>query len=451
MKYYLLTLLTAVLFYFGSLKLGFSQDDFYFLLISSADNLTEVLSFFSPWHQQGFPFYRPLGTQLYFWVFQQQAFYMHLFMLLLHAGSGLLVYQLAKKLVKDSRLALMVGVSYTAAAAHFLSLYYIAATQQLFSAFFAFLSLNLFVRKKPKAAAFALAFGLLSKESAIVVPAIAFLLYFFHLKGSLKLPKLLSAFSPYLLCTIFYLLLRFSGGLTVQSEYHPVIGFSLISSLRWYYLFTFNAPEVLLNYSGIQLFVNYWRFVHDLGLAALINALSSLLLAFTTLFILIRSLIKNSPLTRFQILMYFQWWLLGIFLIIWFPDHRYPHYLDLSLPALLIPLYFGLKKFWRYLAFILFLVGAYTGLELSVTTHWTVGRAKMTDSALTYFQTHNLCQHDSLYFVGDPAARELSYTLSLENGPQVICQKPSLEVYYQGVTEIPLNPTVTIDAKELVN
>lgn len=449
LKSFFLFAFFSLLFYGASLRFGFSQDDFYFLKISDGHSLLDVLKFFSPWHQQGFPFYRPLGTQLYFYLFKSfweplAPLAMHIFMLIVQAFSGYQVFLLSQKLVKDRTVPYLVGLSYTAGAAHFLSLFYIAATQQLLMAGFSLLSLNRFLTKRSRAAAIFLALALLSKESAIVVPAIAFLLYFFHQKGSLRLKKLFPVFTPYLVIVACYLLLRYLSGITVQAEYHPVLNLSLVSSLRWYYLFTFNAPELLLNYAGSNLFVNYFRFIKDFGYLAIANSLSSLILAFVTLGILIRALSKR------ELLLYFQWWLLGIVLVIAFPWHRYPHYLDLALPALLIPLYLSLKGNWRYLLFGLYLVGAGSGIALSISTHWTTGRAQMAGRATAYFDSHNLCQHDSIYFVGDPAARELSYTLSLENGPQVICARPELKVYYQGVTDPPPAPAVTVDARELV-
>lgn len=239
MKYYLVFLLTTAVFYGSSVLYGFSQDDFYFLLISRADSFLDILKFFSPWHQQGFPFYRPLGTQLYFWLFQNSSQAMHVFMLVVQSFSGYLVYRLIRKLSHDRALPWLVSISYTAAAAHFLSLFYIAATQQLLAAMFSFLSLNAFLSINHRSSFIAklrpaiwLALALLSKESAVMVPAIAFLLYVFHQQGSLKLSKLVPVFTPYVLCTISYILLRYFGGLVIQSEYHPVIGPSLVSTDR---------------------------------------------------------------------------------------------------------------------------------------------------------------------------------------------------------------------------
>lgn len=458
---YLLILLSVILVYGSSLAYGFSQDDFFFLVLSRASSLSDFFSFFSPWHQAGFPFFRPLGTQVYFSVFVKlfelagAPRAMHVFMFLVQAGSGYLVYRLLTRLKLVSPLPLMASLLYATSSVHFLSLYYLAATQQLLATFFALLSLNLFVYKRPWPAALALVPALLSKETALVTPALAFLLTQLDRSHYLKLHelrRLLVRFLPYVVIILSYLALRFGAGLTVQSEYHPVVGVSTISTLRWYYLFGYTAPELLLNYSGINLFVNFWRFVGDFGYPALFSTLTTLVLSLTSLVIAIRSLLTNRPLSRLRLSAYILWFVVSIILILFYPDHRYPHYLDLGLIPLLLIVLEGLPSRLRLFAFLLYLVGSVASITLSVNTHWTTGRAKMAERAVSYFATHALCAYDSIYFVGEPAARELSYTLSIENGPHALCYPTSSpRVYYQGVTETPVDPAITIDASLITN
>lgn len=59
-----------LLIYHGALDNYFFQDNFYFLRLSRAENFLDFFKFFSPWHQQGFPAYRPLGTKVYFFFGQ---------------------------------------------------------------------------------------------------------------------------------------------------------------------------------------------------------------------------------------------------------------------------------------------------------------------------------------------------------------------------------------------
>jgi hypothetical protein len=74
-------------------------------------------------------------------------------------------------------------------------------------------------------------------------------------------------------------------------------------------------------------------------------------------------------------------------------------------------------------------------INLSEMTHWTVKRAEMSTSAIQIIEERGSCNSKVWYVTGSSdSAKQLSYTLSLENGPRVICNNPSLQVYYQGVS-----------------
>ncbi len=433
-KIWLLIFIATSLAYFGSLKYGFSQDDYFFLFISKAESIGEVLQFFSPWHQQGFPFFRPLGTQLYYFLFNQNPFFMHIFMLLLQSLNGYLVYKLVSKLFKESHLtSTMIGILYAISSVHFLSLFYIAATQQLLSATFGLLSLNAFVSKKYLHSALYLIPGILSKESALVVPGIASLIYLYD---SSKLSfswikKYLLAILPYVVVIALYLGLRLSAGIHIQSEYQPVFGPSLLSTIRWYLLFGYGAPEDLLRYGLSGMSIRLGQFVTDFGYLGWISLISTGI-GFTYFVIrVLSSLIKGDWSSKKKTLILLSWFILGIILIVWYPDHRYPHYLDLSLIPLLYLVIGGTPTKLKYFIFSVLVVASFSSIMLSVGSHWTTGRAKIVESALSAYAWGDICSKDNIAFVGEGTKPlELSYALSLGNGPRVICDKSSLSVYY---------------------
>lgn len=431
----------VLVFYGASLKYGFSQDDYYFLLISQADSIGDIINFFSPWAQEGFPFYRPLGTQVYFYFsvlaagLERAPILMHALMLAVHTGSAFLAYTLTKKLTRDPALSVWVGVLYGSAAAHFLSLFYIAATQQLLAAFFGLLSLNFFCDKKKWRAAGALLLALLCKENAILVPVVASLLYQFSglYPPKLRMKKLLSDFLPYIAVGLFYVGFRMAAGISVQSEYTPVIGPSLISTLRWYFMFGYGSPEVLMNYAVPGLFINFWRYIRDFGFVGGISSVSTIILSLFAVYILIKSMSAGKPLTRNQVMLYVLWWIVSIALIVWYPDHRYPHYLDIGLIPLLLIIMQPVKGYVRTAVGVLLLVASYTGITVSIRSHWTVKRAEAAEIMAESIEK-NGCRADSLLLAGtgrQPA--EMSYALSLANGPRVICGKPDMSVYYGSI------------------
>lgn len=443
--YPFLIVLATVLFYGSSLRYGFSQDDFYFLLISQADNLGDILKFFSPWHQQGFPFFRPIGTQLYYYSataiagFKNAPYLMHVFMLVLQAANGYLAYALTGKLTGSKGVARWVGILYVTAGAQFLSLYYIAATQQLLAAFLGLLSLNFLLSRKFNIGALFFALALLSKENAIVIPVIGALLY--QLTDSIEKTSkktflnFVHIFTPSAVVVFAYLLLRFSAGMQVQSEYHPVIGPSLISTLRWYYLFAVGAPEQLISYGLPGMFINFWRFIRDFGWLAAVSAVTTVLLSLILLVVSARGLLNRGPVKRFEVVTYYLWWLLGIGLIIWFPDHRYPHYLDIGLLPLLILLVSSFKKDWAKLTVSgLMLISSWACIQISLQSHWTVKRAEIAERAVSAILTSDSCQQGAVTFAGPGnEPQEVSYILSLANGPRYLCDNPDLGVYYKGM------------------
>ena len=434
-KAYLFILLATSLAYATSLKYGFSQDDWYFLLISRATNLSEVINFFNPLAQSGFAFFRPLGTQLYYFLFTSvfgltfAPLFMHIFMLLLQASNGYLVYRLAQKLRLPPLSAFLVGLAYATHSAQFLSLFYIAATQQLLAAFFGLYSLNHFLDRRRFLSILFFILALLSKETAIVIPAVAFILYALT-HPILKVKPLIINFSPYFLLSLVYLLVRYLLPHTIQSEYHFAFGLNVVSTLRWYLLFAFGAAEEWLRYTTYPFGINLLQFIHDFGILGFSVVVFTL--ATFSLFILasFRSFSRRT-------LLYLAWFVLALAPVLLLANHRYPHYLDLALIPLLLILYRYYHGKWQYVVTILILLGSISNIWLSERLHWTTNRSQMAASAQSTLDWSSICTHSSVVFTGpDPLPRELSYTLSLANGPQVICQNSLQSVYYQGVDPV---------------
>ncbi len=418
-KTYLLILLCVTIAYFGSLKYGFSQDDWYFLLISDAHNLSDVANFFNPLAQSGFAFFRPMGTQLYYFLFNQNPFFMHLFMLLIQSLSGYLVFRLLTELKLKSPTPLLVALSYSVSSVHFLSLYYIAATQQLLAAAFSLLSLIFFLKQNYWKSAIILILALLSKETAIVTPLIALGLMFVA-----KTKLTVRQFVPYAGVFILYVVMRLATSSGTQSEYHLFFGPSVLTNIRWYFLFAANFPETLVSYGLPRMGINIAKFISDYGTSALIITLSSSLIA---LFALTRLVISKRWL-------YAVWFVAGLGPIILLRDHLYPHYLDLALIPFLLLLFQDLKPKHQYVVAVFYILASFYSIQFSEGHHWTTGRAVMTQDALTRYDWEGICEHENVVFVGEGSApRELSYALSLENGPRVICGISDLGVYYDGL------------------
>ena len=420
--------LATLIAYVGSLKYGFSQDDWYFLSISVANNISDVLNFFNPWSQSGFAFYRPLGTQLYYYLsrlmlgLDSAPVGMHIFMLIIQSLSAYNVYRLVGKLTKDSRLAILSGIIYASSSAHFLSLYYIAATQQLLAALFSLLAINDYLDHKKWRSSFFFLLALLSKEVAVVAPVVM-VLSEMRITGKFNLKKILQSMMPVAIVGALYVALRLTGGLTTQSEYQLIVNGSVLSTLRWYYLFGYGAPEELVRYGLPRLAINLTGFIRDYGWQGIVTSVGPLLLG---LYTLVR--LKGRWI-------YLGWWLLALMPVIFLKDHRYPHYVDLALiPAILLLLENQSKRAQLFLSGILIAISLVT-INLSASTHWTTKRATQAESAQTVIAARHACDYPSWFVTGAGESElQLSYALSLENGPEVICNR-HIQVYYDGVSQ----------------
>lgn len=429
-KVWLLIFAATIVAYGASLRYGFSQDDWYHITISQAKTIGEFLNFFNPFHINWI-FFRPLSTQLPYWLstalfpLSLAPYFMHLLMLLIHAFNAYLVVQIGTKYLKP-KFSLLLGIFYAVSSVHFLSLFYIGAIQQLISTLFSLLAIHFYLSKsQPSQLSLALLTlcALLSKELSIRLPLILLMLAY------LKEGKLLSALKSVrgsLIVAVIYPLIRFIVGTGGAAEY--LLNFSPATTLAttmWYGLFALGFPEELLHYGLSGGLINFPGFIAEHGLSAVIISFSGSLL----LGLLLYRLTQTSWRKLFFPLLAF----LSLLPILFLPTHRYPHYLDLSILFLGIYLLSPLKQLSR-LTLVIFIVitfGALTSINLETKTHWTTGRAVMASDARSKLDWVEICSHDSVIFVGEGSrSLELSYTLSLANGPRVICNKPALQVYY---------------------
>jgi hypothetical protein len=266
----------------------------------------------------------------------------------------------------------------------------------------------------------------LSKEVAIVAPIIMILI---EIKRDEKLyiKKIVKNLWPVGVVGAGYVALRLAGGLTTQSEYELVINGSVISTLRWYYLFSYGAPEELVRYGLPRMGLNLVGFMKNYGWQGIVTSIGPLLLGIYAIFRLKGRWI------------YLLWWGLALAPVLFLQDHRYPHYVDLALiPMILLLLENRSKRSQTLLSAALITISLVT-INLSTRTHWTTQRSDISKSAMAAIETRQACEQPSWFITGTgESERQLSYALSLENGPKVICNR-EIQVYYDEVS--PGTPT----------
>ena len=182
---FILFLLIGFSVFFNGLNGEFVHDDHLVLSHSFFSQPTKVLNFFSESYFENFyqaGLYRPL-TQISFalnFLFGSDSFSFHLVNVFLHIVNSFLIFLFLKRLTQKNHLALIAALIFLVLPIHVEAVTSIVGRAELLSFFFGILTLLLWFESKHFLSAIALFFALLSKESAIVMPVIAFFLGWHH-------------------------------------------------------------------------------------------------------------------------------------------------------------------------------------------------------------------------------------------------------------------------------
>lgn len=215
-----------------------------------------------------------------------------------------------------------------------------------------------------------------------------------------------------------------------------VLNGSVVSTMRWYFLFGYGAPEELVRYGLPSMAVNFYRYISDYGWKGTLTSLAPIAIAIYVLIKSVLGLLNRNGIARTNIGIYFTWWFLALAPVLFLQDHRYPHYVDLALIPMILLAIENLKPRPQIIMASVTIFISLISINLSELTHWTVKRAEMSSSAVQVIQERGSCSRSTWYVTGrNDSAKQLSYTLSLENGPRVICNNPGLQVYYQGASK----------------
>lgn len=455
MKINKVILFLILILFTPSLLIFFSADDWFHLRLAQIGGVSEFLNFFSfSDTAQSASFYRPLSTQVFFFVFHSlfglNAFFYYLFGLLLFA---LILIQL-KNLVsllfpKISPVTALVVYGFSVT--NFTRLYFLSAYQELFMVLFALLALNAHLRSQGKKTLLFFILALLSKETAVVIPGLILLIDLYQ--GKLKLSRHL----PLFLFTAIYLYLRlFHFGLAEGDTY--IWDFSpkmALNTLMWYTLWSFGAPELLVDYIGgglrpIPRFYTDYPFFSYFILFFLLALLGLFAFMFFT------SLKKNFRQYLFTGLLFF----IPLLPVLFLPHHKFT--LELGLPLVGFSLLFVLvvnsvKGKWGTLLVVLFMILNLSMNYLTYTRHYSVNRSRLSHRLYDYLTTqYPQYPSDPLYFT-DPDnagrfedyAKQLSLATSRADMFKVIYNDPNLVVYFDGVNQPPQDqPVIKIKAQD---
>lgn len=393
----LVTILIPAWLYRFSFFSYFFQDDWFSFRISNAKNLGDFLSFFIP--RQDVIYYRPLGMQVPFFIlgkiFGLNPFVFRIVTYITHTINIVLVFILARLLLKKEKLALLVAFLYGTSAVHFLIFYWFAIYAFIAgpTAFFLSFILYILYLQRKKNSYYFLSFiifvcGLLTNEIVAVLPLILFT-YDIFLHKSISIKRLL----PYFLSVVMMLILRFVFFAPPSTGvYQLSIGKHIFSNLKTYVFWSFNWSEILTE-QMVRIFVFNDKITSEYSHYALLALITFMIIVFIfyispiTVMITSKKIKSFFPLTLFGI----SWFVLGLLPVLFFPDHKFSYYLPISLVGLLIvPLsFFGylikliyLHTRWLSYIFVSLLVIVWLWItsatvDFNSQIHWAPRRAKL--------------------------------------------------------------------------
>lgn len=461
-------LLLIIKFNQDSLISFFSQDDFFHLRQVMDKEIRDIPSFFLPYNELGYAFYRPLTRELYSFVmynlFQLSPLPYHLVNLILILINGFLTYKIVKTFNNQVG-AIIAVIIYLFSSVHSIELYYLSSSHILTCSAFIILGLLSYEKylknRLKKYYYLTILFSILaiiSHELGIVFILFAALLeLMIHNTLQLKInpgtiKNIFIRLLPFLIILgirlIFFFLVK---SLPNEDAYQPI--FSLkqsINILSWYTVWSFGLPEALLDFVGPKLVINQ-NFIQWYG--------GYIKIVFTLfLFLIIGIIMIIYQFRKYLIKDRFFYFLMISYIIslspfLFFPQHRFVYYLGFATIWFSATIGYLLGFSWKIgglnrLLVIIFIflwsVISYNTINFYKITHWSAKRAIAAKSILKDIeQKYPDPPRNAVFYIQDDpnypkiseswgtSSKQAFYILSGSDGLQLLYNNPNIKVYYQ--------------------
>lgn len=230
---------------------SFWQDDFVFLSSSGDSSIIDIAASFAFWNTGELGFYRPISTNLYFWlgkyIFGLEASRFLSFNIFVHSINCFLVYVILKNLTSDRFLSFVTSLSYLLSRVHVESLMWVSGFQEISMTFFVLLCVVLYVsipdsKNATRSVSLSIVYimSLMCKEMAIIVPIILFIYDALYdrstgLKGFM-LPFIRRTWYFWSI-SLVYLVFRINSILNVSTEtssgYSVILDYFVLNKYYW--------------------------------------------------------------------------------------------------------------------------------------------------------------------------------------------------------------------------
>lgn len=437
--FFILIAVVLVIALFGdSLFSYFFQDDWYSLLISNAKNYSDLVGFFKP--IRGLVYYRPLGMQIPFFVFQK-IFGIHplpfrLAVFTIHFINGFLVYKIMRLIAKNTYAAIGGSLLYLTSAVHATVFYWAATIAFALAPLYYFWSILLFLNKKAKWSFVVFFFGMLTNELVITLPVSLVLLSLF-INKKIKTKEII----PFFVLSGLYGLFRvFAFSLPSDSSYHVSLSIKqLLINFRNYFLWAINWPET----AGEQfksIFLLSDQFVNDF--AWILPAIYLILCMFIFLFVYIGYVfLKNKSKLSIRVVIFcFGWFIVTISPVLFFSQHAYTYYLPISLFGVIFFIMFALMQLSKnieydtvrmviVLIFCSWIYASLVTMRVYRLTHWAPRRATNAQKLITEIQKENsnVSNNTEIYVT---LSSENMWALGDQNALKVVFNNTTITTVY---------------------
>lgn len=440
----LFCLLLSFLIFLPSFNNFFFGDDWFHLSVIQISSVKEFFNFFSlTQNAQTAGSFRPLATQVYFFIFYHlfglNPLPYHLFNFFIFGINLYLISRLAAFWL-DKKSAVWVVFLYALSATNFVKMYFLSAFQESLMVFFILLAVIYFLKKNIGNQVLSIIFFILSllcKETAMVLPVI--LLGYQLINRRWNFIKIL----PYLIILGIYLYVRFKLFGKVQGESY-IWDFSpkkIANTFFWYVNWSFGTPEFMVDYvsGSLRVVPKFFSDFYGWSYPLLILIASAIVGAVALIAKHLRKLNR-------QTLFFGLAFIVSIAPLLFLPWHKFT--IELTLPMVWFCLLIAQvlsqdKSVLKYL-----FIAAFIGLNLisnylSFSHHYSVSRARVARRVFDYV-TYNYPERLAdryIEFIDNPdkkngpvgESKEVSYAISNSDMFKVLYHDPGYSVYFQDI------------------
>ncbi|NMB56897.1 hypothetical protein GYA19_03095 [Candidatus Beckwithbacteria bacterium] len=445
---FIIFLVITLLFYIDSFSHFFYQDDFFHFYISQAHSIREFIDFFNPINKFSYQIYRPLSTQVFFFLYQKifgfNHFIFQFIVLLLLSLNCFLLFKIISKYINHN-LAFLLAIFYLFHHQNIGIAYYLSTIQTSFVVLLTLLSLLAIQQKRQNWQIKVFLFYFLSLFCHEIIIFNSFIYIFILLLEDLnnlkKEKKLIIALSS---MTILFIIFRlyFVNNQFFQNT-HYSLSFSpktIMNNLMWYIFWFLSVPEYVINFVGSgfkplpPLFNQYLR-----------ESMFSLIFLFVNL-VIFSFLILKSKFNQ-KIILYFAFFIISLLPVLLFPWHKYVYYLPVASIFVIIALSLIIKKNHNskvyYLIFSLLLITAFATNFVDRKTSYNFKRgrfAAIMRQQLDFSLLKN--GNKKILLANDPSFQVFSkdwgstssqakIVLRDDIGIKLLSQNPHLMIYYE--------------------